>query len=125
MPVPVIVAARRLSEVLDRENTALKAMDIRRATALLPEKSAAIADLTASGEAPGTADPARDLAGIARRLEGLAAENRRLLERAIVVQQRVIGIVARAAASAARAPAYGAHGRMERVTRPLAFSARA
>jgi len=125
MPGPMIMAARRLGEVLERENAALKAMDIRRATALLPEKSAAIADLTASGEASGKENSAHDLTALARKLENLAAENRRLLERAIVVQQRVIGIVARATASAAREPAYGAQGRMRRITRPLAFSARA
>ena len=63
---------------------------------LLPEKTAAIADLIASGEAvPSAPDP--DLVSVARRLDDLALENRRLLERAIVAQQRVIGIVVRAA----------------------------
>jgi hypothetical protein len=126
MPVPLTLAVRRLAELLNRENAALAALDFRRATALLPEKTAAISDLTASHVAAGTLPSGHaDLDLIGRSLAGLASENRRLLERAIVVQQRVIGIVARAAATAANEPAYGAHGRKARISRPMAFSARA
>jgi hypothetical protein len=126
MAVPLMLAVRRLADVLERENAALTVMDFRRATALLAEKSAAVADLAASGGAAGKPALTRaDVDFVVRSLEGVTAENRRLLSRAIVVQQRVIGIVARAAATAARPPTYGAPGRRARTTRPLAFSARA
>ena len=52
---------------------------------------------------------------MARRLQALAQENKRLLERAIAVQGRVIGVIARAARRAAMAP----HRAMaRRVARP-------
>ena len=109
MAKPLMAVVNQLADVLDRENAALKAMDLPRAAGLLVEKTAAIADLTTAGDtAPASPDPA--LAPIARRLDGLARENRRLLERAIIAQQRVIGIVVRAAASVAAQPCYGARG---------------
>ncbi len=120
----VDLAMRRLADVLERENLALKAMDLRGAAALLAEKTAAMADLGAlASKQSGPAET--ELASIARRLDGIARENRRLLERAIAVQQRVIGIVVRAAASAAVKPSYGAVGRPERMTAPLTLSTRA
>jgi len=90
----------------------------------VPEKSAAIAELTASGEAAGPI-PHPDLLAAARRLDGLALENRRLLERAIVAQRRVIAIVVRAALSVSVGPAYGATGRRTRAPGPMALSTRA
>src|SRR5712675_1248676 len=102
----LISAANRLAEALDRENVALMAMDLTRAAALLPEKAAAIADL-ASCDRDGAAWPDVDLVPVARQLDRLALENRRLLERAITAQERVIGIVVRAAASVAAEPFYG------------------
>jgi hypothetical protein len=126
MPKPVAAAASRLADVLDRENDALRAMDLPRAGALLAEKTAAIADLTAAGEAAVIEPPSAALVTAARRLDGLVAENRRLLERAMEAQRRVIGIVVRAAAaSAPPRPAYGATGRMGGSTRPMALSTRA
>jgi hypothetical protein len=130
MPKRLIVVAERLAAVLDRENEALRAMDLRRAATLLPEKNAAIADLTASGK---TALAPPDPAAVAavRRLDRLMSENRRLLERAIAAQQRVIGIVVRAAASTVVEPSYGAsrggiaRGRQTRSTGPMALSTRA
>jgi hypothetical protein len=59
------------------------------------------------------------------RLNGLAQENRRLLERAIGAQQRVIGIIVRAAASVAVAPHYGLQGRRAQQAGPMALSTRA
>jgi hypothetical protein len=120
---PPIVAALHLADVLDRENVALKAMDLRKATALLPEKTAAIADLAGSGAGPWLPDPT--LLAVLRKLDELAQENHRLLERAIVAQQRVIGIVVRAASSAVPRSSYGAKGRLAPATGPMAFSARA
>jgi hypothetical protein len=125
MPTSLIVAAHRLADILEQENDALRAMDLRRATGLLPEKTAAIADLTAAGEASSEPAPA-SLAAIARRLDGLALRNRRLLERAIVAQQRVIGIVVRAAAATGKAePCYGNGRYRARATSPMALSTRA
>jgi hypothetical protein len=124
MPKPLIMLAQRLADVLDRENAALRAMDLRRAVTLLPEKTTAIAELTAAGDAAaGPSDP--DLVSMAARLDGLAQENRKLLERAIGAQQRVIGIIARAAASVAVAPNYGVRGRRAHLTGPMALSTRA
>ena len=51
---------------------------------------------------------ARDMAA---RLETLGAENKRLLQRAIAVQSRVIETIAAAALPRAAAPVYGAAGR--------------
>jgi len=125
MPRPLITAVRHLADILDLENHALKVMDLRRAAGLLPEKAAALADLNLAGEFPSVpAHPA--LASTAARLKSLMLENRRLLERAIVAQQRVIGIVVRAAAATDMAgPAYGARGCRTRVTGPMALSTRA
>jgi hypothetical protein len=99
-------------------------MDLSRAVTLLPEKAAAIADLTAAAEAESEA-PHPDLASITARLDDLAQENRALLERAIGVQQRVIGIVVRAAASVTMAPDYGLPGRRAQLLSPMALSTRA
>jgi hypothetical protein len=120
----LIVVVQRLAAVLDLENDALRAMDLRRAATLLPEKTAAMGDLTASGKTQfGPADPA--VVSTARKLDGLMSENRRLLERAIAAQQRVIGIVVRAAASTAVESSYGAQGRHRRLTGAMALSTRA
>ena len=122
-PNTLIAAARRLAEILDRENVALEAMDLRQAAALLPEKTAAMDDLEACGKAGSvSADPALVLA--ARRLDHLVLENRRLLERAIVAQDRVIGIVVEAAASVASNTSYSADGRRPRLN-AMTYSARA
>jgi len=112
------MAVLRLSDVLERENQALAVMDIRRATALLPEKSAALAAF-----ADLTPDPT--LTREARYLDELARGNRRLLDRAIFVQNRVIGIVVRAAISAAPRPSYGAKGQIACAAGPMAVSTRA
>jgi hypothetical protein len=122
MPDSLIAVLRRLADVLDRENRALRRMDLPRAASLLPEKAAAIADLTALSEpAPKPLRPA--VAAEAQRLNDLAMENRGLLERAITAQQRVIGIVVRAAA-AADAPCYRARPRAPQQYGPMTLSTR-
>jgi hypothetical protein len=121
MPKPLAAAARHLADILDRENDALRAMDLRRVAGLLAEKTAAFADLAACQAEPGNLA----LVSIGRRLDHLTQENRRLLERAMAAQQRVMGIVARAAASAGTAPVYGARGSRTRLTGPMALSTRA
>jgi hypothetical protein len=117
-----IEAAERLATILKRENAALAAMDLRGAVGLLAEKQAAAAALLESLTGGAAPPPLQ-----ARLLSDLAAENRRRLEHAIVVQGRVIGLIARALRNAAPpAPRYGAKGMMTagRLA-PVTFSARA
>jgi len=125
MPKSLLMVAQRLADVLDRENDALRAMDLRRTVSLLPEKTAAIAALTAADDAR-SGSPNPDLVSVMLRLDRLAVENRHLLERAIGAQKRVIGIIVRAAASVTVAPSYGMQGlRRDHLTRPMALSTRA
>jgi hypothetical protein len=93
--------AAALADVLTRENAALAALDFARATALLAEKQAA------AGAFAATVEMAKDEA-LAARLRDLVVENRRLLEHAMLVQGRVLGLVARALR--APPPRYGAGG---------------
>ena len=121
----LIAAVARLADVLARENAALGALDLRSAACLLAEKQDA-ADMfsKAQAETP-TVQDAR-VAETAEHLHALASENRALLEHAIAVQTRVIGIVARASRPVAVAPRYGATGRMtDGPVLPCALSARA
>lgn len=121
-----IAAAGRLADVLDAENAALLALDLPGATALLPAKERAAAALThALAHArplPGDG-PARDAAA---RLDEAARENRRLLERALRVQEQVIGTLARAVqqAGAREAPRYGRQGSPASTGGGRAFSSR-
>jgi hypothetical protein len=124
MPKRLLMVAQRVADVLDQENDALRAMDLRRAVTLLPEKTVAIAALIAADGAP-SEPPDPDLVSTLARLERLAEENRQLLEQAIDVQKRVIGIVARAAASVAVAPNYGMQGQRAHLAGPMALSTRA
>jgi hypothetical protein len=111
MTEDLATAAARLSEVLAAENAALAALDLPRAGAMLAEKNRAAEAFVAAGRAnPGS------LAGTGTpvRLRVLVAENQRLLQHAITVQGRVIGIIARAVSRALRDPVatrYGAQGR--------------
>ncbi len=121
MPRLLLAAMNRLVEVLEGENAALAAMDLPRAAAMLPEKTDALAALAAAG---GGAREHPGLLPAARRVDDLARKNRHLLERAIVAQQRVIGVVAAAAASITAEPFYGASGRQTRAAGPVALSTR-
>ena len=100
-------ATVQLADVLAVENAALRAVDIRRAAAMLGRKQAALAALT-SATAAGPEQRAAMQAAVGR-LRSLAEENRRLLERAIEVQSRVLGVLA-GVARRARAPGYGRSG---------------
>jgi hypothetical protein len=124
VPVALVQVAGRLADVLERENAALRAMDLVRAARLLPEKTAAIAELAAFGETA-VPPPNPALTAAARRLDALTRENRQLLRRAIAAQQRVIGIIVRAAAGAVADPSYGTRGRRPRWTAAMALSTRA
>ena len=94
-------AAARLEAVLIAENEALERHDAVAATALIQEKLAAAEALAATGLSLEHAE----------RLRALAAENRRLLERAIKVQGRIIAMVAQAAQQSPPVARYGARGR--------------
>lgn len=103
-------AAATLAEVLERENAALAGFDLRATAMLLAEKRAA-ADKLAEAQARRVAAGGAGLPPAAARLRDLAIENRRLLERAMAVQGRVLEVIAQAAPRAsALAPRYGARG---------------
>jgi hypothetical protein len=114
-----LAPARALAAVLREENAALAARDLAAATALLARKQAA-ADAFAARPAvpPGTPGAA----ALAAELRDLAAENRKLLERAMFVQRRVIEIVARAARGHSAAPRYGRRGSQLAEHRAPAFA---
>jgi hypothetical protein len=101
-------AATRLVDILQAENAELQAMDFKAAGRLLMAKQAATAELTAAQAA--TLHAPAGMRQLAQRLNELADENRKLLERAIAVQRRVLGTVVRAAQTAASEPQYGPAG---------------
>jgi hypothetical protein len=113
-----------LSGVLEQENAALAGLNLAGAGAFLAAKRAATEALATAGDRfPGTGLSF----AAAVRLRDLAAENRRLLERAITVQGRVIAVVARATPRSAVTLRYAADGVFARTGRPvpMALSARA
>ncbi len=128
--LPTATAA--LAALLEHENRLLEALDLAAAAALLPAKQgAASAFLRAQArtQSSGGIAPAGRAAmtGLAARLRTLAADNRRLLERGLAAQGRVIAVIARAVrAHPAAAPRYGASGALAgpRTPAPLAILAR-
>ena len=123
----LMVAAHALGEVLTAENAALAAHDHAAATRLLGEKQRLIAafDRARAGTVPMLDGAARDEAhAVGLELQALAGRNIALLEQAMQVQSRVIGIVADAARRQARAavPGYGRPGRIAPVSRPDAYA---
>lgn len=132
MTTALIDAAVALADTLARENHALAALDLARAVALLEEKTRATASFAAANAqaaASGLSEPerARIAAQIGSRLQALAGDNKRLLERALMVQKRVLGTIAQAApAAVARTPRYTAKGGLARASLPaVALSTRA
>ncbi len=108
---PAIIAARVLCGVLAAENEALEMMDITGATALVAQKQRATDDLLAAQK---TTPPLERAAWLAegQRLAALAQENKRLLERAMMAQNRVMACIARAIPRAvSHFAGYGASGR--------------
>jgi flagellar biosynthesis/type III secretory pathway chaperone len=113
---PLMVAARRLLDALRAENEALARLDLATAGELGQAKrqaadafAAAFAAAQRSGTRAEGAERSR-AEEVALRLRDLTAENRRLLERAIELQSRVIETIA----GAAKPPGpgtYGARGR--------------
>jgi hypothetical protein len=114
-------AGRRLIAALATENLALERLDLQAASLCLEEKQAAIAALP-SGPPP----PSTTLLEIARQLRSLGDENRRLLERAISVQSRVLSVVRAAAAGRGGDPSYRPGGARARgPSAPLSLMIRA
>jgi len=113
MSKDLIADGTLLAATLEAENAALTALDLRRAAGLLAEKQRAVA-----GFASGRVLPATGAERMVRRLEALAVENKRLLERAIAAQSRVIGVIASAAAATEAPAGYGS----TRGLRPAAFA---
>jgi hypothetical protein len=111
----MMTAGNVLTDVLTLENAALAELDLPRAGAMLARKQRALADLVAVQTVPASHDSAERMA---RRLRALAIENKRLLERAIAAQGRVIGVIARAATATATPTGYGP----ARAPRPAAFA---
>lgn len=126
----LILAGQRLADALRAENEALAKLDLSRAATLASSKiaasdafAAAYAAQTKHGAAP--AGPVRDAAAIlTRRLDELGRENRRLLERAVSLQSRVIETIAGAALPRAAAPGYAPAGRRNAPPPAFALSAR-
>ena len=122
----MLQAASALAELLCEENAALDRLDFSGAAAVLPRKLRAVQALAAPPPVSEGESISRELR---TRLTTLAGENRRLLERAILVQGRVIGCIARAVprAMAGNARAYGRDGGLAQPRRPeaVALSARA
>lgn len=104
----LIDAAVGLADLLARENEALTRRDLARAASMVMAKrraASAFEDARAHGARVGRAARERRVAEeVGKRLDVLAAENRRLLEHAIRVQGRVISVIAGAL------PRSGGHG---------------
>jgi len=117
-------AAGRLADVLTRENAALAAFDLTGAAGMLPEKrdAARTFDELRSAIGSATTQHRARLDGPIRHLSDLAADNQRLLERALAVQTRVLGIIARVVRQDARASRYGATGELAVGRRPAALT---
>jgi flagellar biosynthesis/type III secretory pathway chaperone len=126
----------QLADALASENSALAALDLPRAAGIVDAKARAVeaflaAQAIAAAGATGAlaADQRSAAEQLAARLRDLAQENRRLLEHAIAVQGRVIGLVARALPPSPpqNATRYGADGGLAGGGRQpaIALSARA
>ncbi|HXA22235.1 MAG TPA: hypothetical protein VNW90_08040 [Acetobacteraceae bacterium] len=122
MSQELIAAARLLADTLAEENVALTALDLPRAGSMLADKQRAVTGFLTACGAERTATLNATIAPLAQRLQSLSEENRTLLERAIAVQGRVIGIVARAAAPRVAASGYSAQGTLGHHARPTAFA---
>lgn len=118
----LITAVVALARTLTEENEALRALDVARATALLGRKrTEAHAFAIAQAGLPALSAEHLALARrVAARLAEAAAENKRLLERAIAVQGAVIATLVRAVPASLAVPRYGATG--TRVGRPPPIS---
>jgi hypothetical protein len=122
MSQDLIAAARLLADTLADENAALTALDLPRAASMLADKQRAVTGFLAACDAERTTTVHATIAPLAQRLRSLSEENRALLERAIAVQGRVIGMVVRAAAPRVATSGYSAQGTLGHNARPTAFA---
>jgi hypothetical protein len=114
----LLIAGQRLAEALRAENEALAALDLPRAAEMAAVKlqasdafAAACAAAQQTGARPAQGERAT-AEQLANNLQHLGEENRRLLERAIAIQARVIETIAGAAIPrTGAAPGYGPAGR--------------
>ena len=122
----LVASAAALADIIVRENAALEAVELAGAARFATSKQAAA---EAFARASAKWSPGRDpeLRRIVARLRVLAETNRRLLERGIEVQRRVIETLARAAPPPHGAVRYGATGSLSAARRvtPVALLARA
>ncbi len=117
----LVSIAIRLAEVLQRENTALAALDLARAASMVAEKRFASDAFALAQSVTGELERQPKVIEVATRLRGLAEENRQLLERAIAVQSRGIGVIVRATPPTPT-PRYAASGTLSRTVRPAALT---
>ena len=113
MTQDVVAATLELTTALEAENAALVALDLVAAAQLLDRKEAATTAFTEAQRRAVTARATVDTKALrlaAIRLKTATEENRKLLERAIGVQNRVLGILAQAARKADPLPRYGRSG---------------
>ncbi len=115
-------AVKQLAKVLAAENEALTAMDFASAGAMLAPKHAAADALAAALRASSSEEASPDAL---QELGALAEENRRLLNRAMRVQRRVLDLVAKAARAGQTASRYGAGGKIAPSTSPRSLARRA
>ncbi len=112
----LIIAGKRLADALRAENEALAALDLSLAAKLAESKIAAT-DAFAQAYAAQAKHGSRpegamrqETEVLTRQLEDLGSQNRRLLERAISLQSRVIETIASVAIPRAATPGYGPQG---------------
>ena len=104
-------ASTRLLDVLEQENVALRQLDLPAATVLLDAKRAALAAFESlARENVRREDADATMRALARRLRDAAAENKRLLERAMRAQHHVMSLLAHAARQSRPCGRYGSHG---------------
>ena len=114
-------AVQQLARVLTAENAALTAMDFATAGALLAPKHAAADALAAALRASSAQEAAPEPL---MALGVLAEENRKLLNRAMRVQRRVLDLVARAARLGQTGSRYGAGGKLTATSSPRSLARR-
>lgn len=111
-------AIARLLAVLRTENTALVDQDFSLVGSFVGEKRMALDALNALAASPDAGHAERDDAAAQRlgpELKAVVEENRRLLEQAILVQNRIMAILAGAARQAQMPAGYAARGNRPRL----------
>jgi hypothetical protein len=124
MTTELLDAAAAMAETLQAENAALASLDIGASVRMYARKRDAMAALTAArATANPSAEQRQQATTLTRTLLDLTNENKRLLERALYVQGRIMRTLARAVPRAlAPASRYRADGRIAAPYRPLAFA---